>query len=43
MENVQWEDLKANGKTEMDICNIAYEVEKLIAAVLKLGQFSQNL
>jgi len=35
LENVNWEDIKVNGKTEMDLRDIAYDIDKLIAAALK--------
>jgi hypothetical protein len=43
MENVQWEDLKANGKIEMDLRDITCDVDKLIASDLKLCQLPQNV
>jgi hypothetical protein len=43
MENIQWEGLSASGEIEMDICDIACDVDRLIAAALKLYQFPQNL
>jgi hypothetical protein len=43
LENINWENIKANGKTEMDLRDIAYDTDKLIAAAVKCYQLPQNL
>jgi hypothetical protein len=43
LENVNWEDMKANGKTEMDFRDITYDADKLIAAAVKCHHLPQHL
>jgi hypothetical protein len=43
LENVNWEDIKANGKTELDLRDIAYDTDKLITAAVKCHHLPQNL
>jgi hypothetical protein len=35
LENINWQDIKASRKTEVDLRDIAYDSNKLIAAALK--------
>jgi hypothetical protein len=43
LENDHWEYLKANRMIEVDLRDMAFDVDELTAAALKLCHFPQNL
>jgi hypothetical protein len=43
LENGHWEDLKANRKTEADLRDMAFDVDKSTGAALELCHYPQNL
>jgi hypothetical protein len=43
LEIDHWEDLKTNRKIEVDLRNMAFDVDKSTAAALKFYHFPQNL
>ena len=43
LENDNWENLKANRYIEVDLRDMAFDVNKSTAAALKLCLFPQNL